>query len=277
MHDIMICMSQSKRKTIGLALGSGGWRGLAHLGVIKEFRKEGIPIDYIAGCSAGSLIGGLYSYFGDTDEIEEIVNNLTYRSLFEILLDPVRQAGIIGGAKYLRFLEKYIGNVEIEDLGIKFTAVCTDLIDGRTVELNSGRLSTAIRASSSIPVIFQPVEVNGRTLVDGANVMPVPVQTARKMGADIVVAVNLYENIFPFKMDYIRRQKLTPVTVSRIAYQMLLYTLAKNNCKDADFVINPQIWEGNFDIFKKFVNNQSTIEDGEEAARKAIPEIKKLL
>ncbi len=270
-------MSEIKRKTVGLALGSGGWRGLAHLGVIKEFRKEGIPIDYIAGCSAGSLIGGLYSYFGDTDEIEEIVNNLTYRSLFEILLDPVRQAGIIGGAKYLRFIEKYIGNVEIQDLGTKFTAVCTDLIDGKTVELDTGRLSTAIRASSSIPVVFQPVLVDGKTLVDGANVMPVPVQTARKMGADIVVAVNLYDNIFPFKMEYLRKQKLTPMTISRIAYQMLLYTLAKNNCKDADFVINPKIWEGSFGIFKKFINNNATIEDGEMAAKEIIPKIKKLL
>lgn len=277
MHGIIIYMSGVRRKTIGLALGSGGWRGLAHLGVIKEFKKEGIPIDYIAGCSAGSLIGGLYSYFGDTDRIEEIVNSLTYRSLFEILLDPVRQAGIIGGAKYLRFLEKYIGNTEIEDLTIKFTAVCTDLIDGKIVELNTGRLSTAIRASSSIPVVFQPVTVGGRTLVDGANVMPIPVQTAREMGADIIVAVNLYENIFPFRMEYLKRQKLTPITVSRIAYQMLLYTLAKNNCREADFVISPKIWEGNFDIFKKFVNNHATVEDGEEAARQVIPEIKKQL
>jgi len=270
-------MATKCRKTVGLALGSGGWRGLAHLGVIKEFRKEGIPIDYIAGCSAGSLVGGLYSYFGETDMIEDIVRSLTYRSVIDILLDPVRQVGLVGGAKYLKFLEKYIGNVEIEELRTKFTAVCTDLLNGKVVEIKSGRLSTAIRASSSIPVIFTPVTVDGRALVDGANVMPIPVQTARDMGADIVVAVNLYDNIFPFKMEYLKKQKLTALTVTRISYQMLLYTLAKSNVEGADIVINPKIWEGNFDIFKNFVNNRTTVEDGQLAAREIIPKLKRLL
>lgn len=266
-----------KRKTVGLALGSGGWRGLAHIGVIKELKKEGIPIDFIAGSSAGALVGGLYSYFSETGKIEEIVRSLTYRSLIDILLDPVRQAGLIGGAKYLKFLENYIGDTEIKDLRTKFTAVCTDLFDGKAVEIKSGKLSTAIRASSAIPIVFSPVNVDGRTLVDGANVMPVPVKTVKEMGADIVIAVNLYNNIFPFKKEYLKHKNLTTVDLTRISYQMLLYTLAKENTKEADVVINPRIWEGNFDIFKNFVNNRTTVEDGQMAAREMIPKLKRLL
>ena len=265
------------RKTIGLALGSGGWRGLAHIGVIKEFNREGIPIDYIAGSSTGALVGGLYSYFRDTNKIEEIVNGLTYRKLYQILLEPGRRLGIIKGGKYTTFLEKTVKGAEIQDLKIKFAAVTADLFNAKAVEIKRGKLSTAIRASSSIPVVFRPVRRKGKYLIDGGAVAPVPVKTVRKMGADIVVAVNLYNNIFPFQLDYLKKPKLTSWVISRISYHMMLYSLAKENVKEADIVINPKIWEGHFDIFSKFVNNRSTIEDGQEAARQIIPKLKSLL
>jgi len=265
------------RKTIGLALGSGGWRGLAHIGVLKEFNREGIPIDYIAGSSTGALVGGLYSYFRDTNKIEEIVNGLTYRKLYQILLEPGRRLGIIKGGKYTTFLEKTVKGAEIQDLKIKFAAVTTDLFSAKAVEIKRGKLSTAIRASSSIPVVFRPVRRKGKYLIDGGAVAPVPVKTVRKMGADIVVAVNLYNNIFPFHLEYLKKPKLTSWTISRISYHMMLYSLAKENVREADIVINPKIWEGHFDIFSKFVNNRSTIEDGQEAARQIIPKLKSLL
>jgi len=266
-----------KRKTLGLALGSGGWRGLAHLGVIKELNQNNIPIDYIAGCSAGSLIGGLYSYFEDTGKMEKIINSLSYRSLYKILLEPERHSGLIKGKKFTEFLESYIGDTKIENLNIKFTAVCADLFNAKAVELKKGKLSTAIRASASIPLIFKPVRRDGRYLIDGAAVNPIPVRAVRNMGADIVVAVNLYNNIFPFKMEYLKKPRITPLAVSRIGYQMVLYNLALQDLKEADLVVNPKIWEGHFGIFKKFVNNKSTIIDGQKAARKIIPELKKLL
>jgi len=270
-------MPKTKRKTIGLALGSGGWRGLAHIGVIKELKDNGIPIDYIAGCSAGSLIGGLYSYFENTDKIEETINGLTYRSLYKILLEPERHAGILKGKRVIEFLESYIGQTKIEDLNIPFTAISADLFSAKTVELKKGKLSTAIRASSSIPLIFKPVRKRGQLLIDGATVMPVPVSTVKKMGADIVIAVNLYNNIFPFKMEYLKKPRLNLLAISRIGYQMVLYNLALENCKKADIVINPIIPEGYFNIFKNFINNRTTIKDGREAAKKVIPQIKKIL
>ena len=270
-------MSENKRKTIGLALGSGGWRGLAHIGVIKEFNREGIPIDFIAGSSTGALIGGLYSYFKDTEKIENIVNSFTYRKLYQLLIEPGRRLGLIKGGKYVNFLERSVKGVNIQDLPIKFAAVAADLFDAKAVEIKRGKLSTAIRASSSIPLVFRPVRRKGRYLIDGGAVMPVPVKTVKKMGADIVVAVNLYNNVFPFQLEYLKKPRLTSWAVGRISYKMMLHSLADENVKEADFVINPKIWEGHFDIFSKFINNRSTIEDGQEAARRIIPKIKKLL
>ncbi|KKR42879.1 MAG: hypothetical protein UU51_C0004G0004 [Microgenomates group bacterium GW2011_GWC1_41_20] len=271
-------MTEIKRKTIGLALGSGGWRGLAHFGVIKEFERQGIPIDCISGSSAGALIGGLYSYYGSTYEIESIISSFGYRSLYGILFDPARKLGLINGDKYTKFIEKYTGDVRIEDLKIKFTAVCSDLIKGDPVGLTEGKLSSAIRASSSMPTVFKPMMINGRLLVDGGNTMPVPVKMVKEMGADIVVAVNLYGKMFPYKREYLKKQELSLISVTRITYQMLIESLASENTKEADIVINPKIWEGEFNIFKNLINNQeTTIEDGERAARDVIPAIKKLL
>lgn len=268
---------EAKRKTVGLALGSGEWRGLAHIGVIKEFNREGIPIDYIAGTSTGALIGGLYSYYKDIEKIEAIVKSLDYNLLFKILLEPGKQLGLIKGGKFEDYISRLVKNAKIQDLDIKFTAVCTDLFKAKAVELKRGRLSTAIRASSSIPLIFRPVKRKGRYLIDGGAVSPVPVKTVRKMGADIVVAVNLYNNIFPFKLEYLEKPKLTSWAVGRISYQMLLYSLAKQDVKDADIVINPKIWEGRFEFFSKFVNNKTTIEDGVRAAKLIIPRLRNLL
>lgn len=265
------------RKTVGLALGSGGWRGLAHLGVIKEFEAQGVPIDFIAGSSAGALIGGLYSFFGRTLEIEEINKKLNYRSLYSILLDPVRGPGLIGGKKYLNFLEVSIGETRIENLKTKFAAVCSDLLEGDAIGITSGKLSTAIRASSSIPIVFKPAVINGRLLVDGGAAMPVPTKIVKNMGADIVVGVNLYNNIFPFEKEYLKGEKMSYMDVTRISYQMMLSSLAKENLKDANFAINPRLTEGSFSIFKKFVNNDQAIEEGRIAARKIISDLKRAI
>ena len=129
-------------------------------GVIKEFERQGIPIDCISGSSAGALIGGLYSYYGSTYEIESIISSFGYRSLYGILFDPARKLGLINGDKYTKFIEKYTGDVRIEDLKIKFTAVCSDLIKGDPVGLTEGKLSSAIRASSSMPTVFKPMMIN---------------------------------------------------------------------------------------------------------------------
>ncbi|KKS02123.1 MAG: Phospholipase, patatin family, partial [candidate division WWE3 bacterium GW2011_GWC2_41_23] len=152
-------------KKVGLALGSGGWRGLAHIGVIKVLEKNGISIDYITGSSVGALIGGLYAYYGSVDELEKIVENIRYRDMINALSDPRAELGLLKGNKFVAFLEGYLKGAKIEDLKIPFKAATTDILTGETVYLEKGNLATAIRASISIPLVLAPVEIEGRKLV----------------------------------------------------------------------------------------------------------------
>lgn len=266
-----------KRKKVGLALGSGGWRGLAHVGVIKALIKNKIPIDYIAGCSVGSLVGGFYCAFGDVSKIEDIIKNISPRMLRKLLFDFSPSAGFISGKKLLNFLDSNLKNINIEDLKIPFTASCVDLITDQPVIIDKGPLSHAIRASVSIPLIFEPVEHNGSYLIDGGAYAPIPTTIARSMGSDIVIGVNLYNNIFPFKKEYLNKGKLTKISTLRISYQMLLYNLASRDLKDADIIVNPEIWEGRFSVFSKFANNEQMIEIGEKAVEKVIKNLKNIL
>jgi NTE family protein len=266
-----------KRKKVGLALGSGGWRGLAHIGVIKALVKNKIPIDFIAGCSVGALIGGFYSALGDTSKIEEIAKHTTFKDLRRLLFDFSRSSGLISGKRFLNFLENELGDVNIEDLKIPFAAGCADLVTAKSKTINKGPLSFAIRASISIPLIFDPVKLKNSYLIDGGIFAPIPVQIAKEMGADLVIGVNLYNNIFPFKKEYLKNNKLTKLSSLRIAYQMLLYNLALRDLQLADLVVNPKIWEGRFSIFSKFVKNEKLIELGEKATEEIIPSLKKIL
>jgi len=266
-----------RRKTIGLALGSGGWRGLAHIGVIKALVKNKIPIDYIAGCSVGSLVGGLYSAFGNTSKIEDFANNFSSKDLRRLLFDFGSSAGIFKGKRLLNFLEDELKGIRIEDLKIPFAAGCADLITAQSETLDKGSLSFAIRASISIPLIFEPVKYKDSYLIDGGAHAPIPVQIARKMGADVVIGVNLYNNIFPFKKEYLKSGKITKLSTLRIAYQMLLYNLALRDLEAADLTVNPEIWEGSFSIFSKFVNSEKLVGLGEKATEKIIPDLKKML
>ena len=116
-----------KKVKIGLALGSGGWRGLAHIGVLKSLEKNNIPVDYITGSSIGALVGGLYAYYGEVSKIEEIIAGIKYQDLFRVLSDPMADLGLLKGNKFLQFLEVFLKGVKIEQLKIPFKAVATDI------------------------------------------------------------------------------------------------------------------------------------------------------
>lgn len=263
-----------KKKKIGLALGSGGPRGLAHIGVIKVLLENGIPIDYIAGSSMGSIVGGLYSYFGDIYGVEKYFSKLTYRDMIEIFSDPRFAHGVLKGEKALKFLRKTIGNTKIEKLKIPFIAVATDLENGEVVELNKGDLALAIRASGSIPVFFRPVKIGKRYLVDGGNAVPVPVEIVRKMGADIVIAVDL-DNCYVTPKNYMKNvDKASMTQIAERALDIMSYSLAKENTKNADIIIAPDV----FDVgWRRFVNGGDIILEGEIATKKILPEIIKLI
>ncbi len=179
-------MSQPR---IGLALGGGGARGWAHIGVLKALTRAGIVPDVISGTSVGALVGGLH-LAGRLDVLEGWSRGLTKFKIASYL-DFRVGGGMIGGHRLSAVLREHLGKVTIEALPKPFTCVATDLLTGHEVWLRKGDLVEMLRASFSLPGLFSPVEVDGRWLVDGALVNPLPVSVCRAMGAHVVIAVNL--------------------------------------------------------------------------------------
>jgi len=181
-------------KPVGLALGGGSARGWAHIGVIRALSEAGIDIDYIAGTSIGSVVGSVFSA-GNIGTLEEVAVRLDWKQiayLFDVVLP---KSGLIDGKKVAGFVQNHLKKTNIEELPIPFCAVSTDLNTGKEVVIREGDIIEAVRASISIPGIFTPVRNNGRILVDGGLVNPVPVSVAREMGADFVIAVDLSHGI----------------------------------------------------------------------------------
>jgi NTE family protein len=175
---------------IGLALGGGAARGWAHIGVLKALAEAGIKPDIIAGTSIGAVVGACHSA-GHLDELEEFARELTRRRIFGYLDFNFAGTALINGQKLCDRLERQLGNLHIEELESRFTAVATELGSGHEIWLSRGRLADAVRASYALPGIFRPVKINGRWLFDGALVNPIPVSVCRAHGARYVIAVNL--------------------------------------------------------------------------------------
>ncbi len=177
-------------KTVSLVLGSGGARGLAHIGVIHWLEEHGYHIQSISGCSMGALIGGIYAA-GKLNQYEEWVRSVTRRDIMALLDLTWDRGGLVRGDKLIDTLIDLVGDVHIEDLPIHFTAVATDLHSQKEVWINSGRLFDAIRASIAIPLLFTPFKYRGHVLVDGGVLNPVPIAPAFHDNADMTLAVNL--------------------------------------------------------------------------------------
>ncbi len=175
---------------IGLVLGSGAARGFAHIGVMRALQAHGITPDIIVGTSMGALVGGCYAT-NHLDTLEDWARSLTRRRIIGYLDVRIGGSGIIGGARLASRLEESIGDIAIEDMPIRFTAIATEIGTGHEVWLTRGSLALALRASYALPGIFAPVYLGGRWLVDGALVNPVPVSAARALGARVVIAVNM--------------------------------------------------------------------------------------
>ncbi|WP_417451966.1 patatin-like phospholipase family protein [Kordiimonas sp.] len=183
-----------RRPKIGLALGAGVARGWSHIGVIKRLQEEGIPIDVVAGTSIGAVVGGAFAS-GSLDVVEEWACSLGEYNFFR-LLDLRFGGGLFGSDKLNSLMEEKFGNVLFSDMKIPFTAVACELKSGHEVWLDTGEMSSALRASFAIPGIFEPQKRDGRWLVDGALVNPVPVSVCRAAGCDIVIAINLSEDLY---------------------------------------------------------------------------------
>jgi len=182
---------RKRKPKIGLVLGSGGARGWAHLGVFRHLKKMGICPDLVVGASIGSLVGAACAA-DQTESLEQLALGLDWKRLLYYFFEfSLPRAGLLDGVRIERLMNELIGKQDISALPIPFCAMATDLEQGTEVALQKGDLIQAIRASISIPGIFSPVKRDGKTLVDGGLVNPLPISVAREMGADRVIAVEI--------------------------------------------------------------------------------------
>lgn len=251
---------------VALVLGSGGVRGMAHVGVLEELEAAGIPIDLIVGCSAGSIVGALYADNPCSKEIKEAVLRIKSASLLDFNLRECRY-GLCQGHSISKVLSEYVTAENFEELKIPLVVVASDLHSGELVTIGSGNIEKAVQASCSIPFIFVPEEYNGRILVDGGVVNPVPVKVARDLGAEIIIAVDLCE-LLP---------KTFPTNLFEVFIRSaeIAFLWQNQACSHrASVVIRPKTCDvGTFnDSMKKKI-----YEAGKRAAREKIPEIQEML
>ena len=256
------------RKTVGLALGSGGAKGLAHIGVIKTLEKHHIPIDFIAGSSIGAMVGGFYAAGVTSQELEEIAVSTDWKRILAILSDPAFKNGLIAGDKTTAFVEQFVNGKQIENCSIPFAAVATDLATGEEVVLRSGSMSSAIRASISIPLAYAPVEVDGRVLADGGLASPVPVSVARDMGMDIVIAVNLENHCSH------NEWKPNWYSIADNSLNIMRHHMSRMGASRADIVVNVELEKT---PWYQFTNGHKKILAGEKALEAILPKLENML
>ncbi|MFC2011896.1 patatin-like phospholipase family protein [Chloroflexota bacterium] len=261
---------KSPAKT-GLALGSGVARGLAHIGVLKVLEEEGIDIDMVAGTSIGAYIGALYARGDDADSIRKLAEEIGSRRVSFLTDFALPKTGLIRGRRIENTLKSVFGDTEISDLKKPFACVATDIDSGEEVVIDRGRVREALRASISVPVALAVAKWQGRYLVDGNLVNPVPVSLLRAMGADFVIAVN----VIPY------RGAAADETTEPNIFHVIMHTLnivgyhaVKSSLAGADVVIEPEVDRIGLTDFHRVDELVST---GERAARAAVPEIKRHL
>ncbi len=257
-----------QRPKIGLALSGGAARGIAHIGVLREFAANNIPIDFVAGTSAGSIVGGAYAAGLSMQELESISRNLRWRDIGRVTLSKL---GIQSNLRLEEMLRARFPVTKFEDMKIPFAAVATDLHSGNPVVMSgTGDLPFAIRASCTLPGLYVPVvDEQGRHLVDGGLVANIPAAEVRALGAEIVVAVDVnFEGA---------RFLGPPTSAIGVMFQSMMViqrTVAAHELNQADVVIMPRLGHIRWDEVSRA---KELIDAGAEAARLVIPQILQLL
>lgn len=262
-----------KNIRVALVLGGGGAKCIAQLGVISVLEENNIPIDLIVGTSGGSIAGALYADHPHAVDLKKKYFNFKQADLMSFsLLSAINgtystRASIINGANGEKFLNDNMNAKTFDKLQIPFIAIATDVINGETVALDSGAISPAVRASYSIPGLFAPVKLYGRTLVDGGVTAPLGIETAKEYDPEIIIAVDVGRPID--KSEVSNMIDLTYKSLN-ITYN----TLNKMLCKQADILIQPKVGAaGLFDDHKR----EEFYQAGVIAAKKALPAIKRML
>jgi NTE family protein len=246
---------------IGLVLGGGAARGFAHIGAIKALEAQGIVPDIIVGTSAGAVVGALYAAGNGGFELQKLAIQMEEGQVSDWSL-PDR--GVIRGEALQNFVNHAIGERPLEKLPRLFGAVATDLQSGEAIVFRSGNTGMAVRASSSVPGVFQPVKINGREYVDGGLVSPVPVKAARDMGADFVIAVDISDQA---------RYGSTKSTIDVMlqSFAIMGQTIGRLELRDADVVIRPHMSGIKATDFQ---DRHLAVLEGEKAVAAVLPEIK---
>lgn len=268
-----------KQLKVGIALGSGSARGWAHIGVLRALGKAGIAPDIVCGTSIGALVGAVYAG-DDIAALEEWVTGLTWRQVLGFF-DISFSGGILKGAKLTGFLRDNFMEKEIAGLARPFAAVATDLHSGREVWLREGSVAEAVRASIALPGLFSPCERDGRQLIDGALVNPVPVSLCRAMGADFVIAVDLgssmiSRHIANAESDRRAKKQLSMIEVVTTSLNIMSTRITRSRLagEPADAVISPRLAQlGLLDYHRA----AEAITEGRAATELMIPQIRSLL
>lgn len=251
---------------VALVLGGGAARGFAHVGVIRILEQEKIPIHLIVGTSVGSIIGALYAARPHSPNLESIALELERDDLLDYSFLTLKK-GLIIGDRLERFVSQKVTVSRIEDLAVPFAAVATDIRTGERVVLNRGPLAPAVHASCALPGIFQPVELDGRLLVDGGVLESLPVPTAKSLGADVTIAVDVGTRVKNIQAADI-------VTVMIQALSISGAEMRRRHALEADVLIRPDV--NGVSAFD-FTQKHRCVESGAAAAREALPRIREVL
>jgi NTE family protein len=250
---------------IGLALGGGAARGFAHIGVIKALEFQGIVPDIVVGTSAGSVVGALYAAGNNGFALQKLALDMDEAAISDWAVPMFSKVtGVLKGEALQNYVNKAVGFQPIEKLKMPFGAVATDLNSGVPILFQRGNTGLAVRASSAVPSVFQPVKIGDRLYVDGGLVSPVPARFARQMGADFVIAVNIsaQPDVQPASgtMDVLLQ-----------TFAIMGHSINQHELKDADVVIQPKLgsMKGN-----DFAGRNLAILAGEQATAAALPELK---
>jgi NTE family protein len=249
---------------IGLALGGGAARGFAHVGVIKALEAQGIRPDFIAGTSAGSVVGAIYAAGFSPFDVQRLAMDLDESQITDWGL-PAR--GVLKGEALETFINRVLRNRTLEKLEIPLGVVAADLASGAMVVFRSGNAGQAVRASSAVPDVFRPVEISGREYVDGGLVSPVPVRPVRKMGANFVIAVDISA-----KPTYNKTESSTQVLLQTFA--IMGQSIASRDLPEAQVVIRPNLKDVAATDFK---GRNRAILEGEIAVAQVLTSLKEKL
>lgn len=257
------------KKSLGLALGAGSARGLAHIGVLQVLEQEGIQVNNIAGSSIGAVVGGVYAIGTDLSMLSKLIPTLDASEYFDVV-NP-KSGGLIRGQKFQDLVRLFTKNATFSQTKIPFCVVAVDLENAKLDELNDPDLlvDEAIRASMAIPAVFQPYHIMGTTYVDGSVLSRVPGSTARKMGSDVVIGVDV-----GYRGTKNEIEGKGAIDNLLVVLDIMGWEVSKEKENEVDLMLTPDVRDIDPNSFE---NSEAAMEAGRAAARDALPEIQRLL